>query len=178
MFDCAAGQKIGFRCANEDKAYMTSNGCFFITGSTSMSSPGYGFLNSLGNVGRSSGTNPYGLVVTSRIAAGKFNATSDARVKEEVAEFRGGLCLDLVKQLEVRHYKYKPDGQYKVGVVAQEVEKVFPNCVAQIVRDDISDFRVVDYNQLTSLLLGAVQELSRRMDLFSEVLNYIRPAGA
>ena len=70
----------------------------------------------------------------------------------------------LVQRLAVRHYKYRPDGHYKVGVVAQEVERVFPNCVSQIVRDDISDFRVVDYNQLTSLLLGAVQELSRRLE--------------
>ena len=164
LLNCAAGQNIGFRCDNADKAYMNSDGCFFLTGSTSLSSPGYGFLNSLGNVGRSTGTNPYGLVVSARVAAGEFNATSDARVKEEVAAFRGDLCLDLVKRLAVRHYKYRPDGHYKVGVVAQEVERVFPNCVSQIVRDDVPDFRVVDYNQLTALLLGAVQELSRRVE--------------
>ena len=144
---------------------MNSDGCLFLKAESWLARPeGYGYLDRTGDVGRVSlpGAGAYSLVATGRVVASEFNAVSDARVKEEVAEFRG--CLDLVTRLGVRHYKYKPDGQYKVGVVAQEVEKVFPNCVSQLVRDDIPDFRVVDHSQLTALLLGAVQELSRRLE--------------
>ena len=137
-------------------------GGMYVTGYTAYTG-NYGFLNSTGTTGTASGTNYYSIKADYRISASELNATSDERAKEEITPFDDELCYNLIKQLEQKHYKLKSDGKYKVGVIAQDVEKIFPNCVYQSEQGDIPDFRTIDHSQITCLLLGAVKYLSSKL---------------
>jgi hypothetical protein len=53
-------------------------------------------------------------------------------------------------------------GQPSLGVVAQEVEEVFPEVVS--IYEPDQEYKAVDYNGLTSVLIEAVKELKAQND--------------
>jgi phage shock protein A len=58
-----------------------------------------------------------------------FLTTSDRRLKNVGKAFKAG--LDEIKKLEVFHYTFKkdPDKTPRVGVMAQDLQKIFPDAV-------------------------------------------------
>lgn len=110
-----------------------------------------------------------GITVTGSISAtGDVTAyaSSDERLKENVVEIDD--ALEKVKQIRgveydwtdeyLKEYAHVP--KRDVGVIAQEVEKVLPEIVAE--RDN--GIKAVRYEKLTALLIEAVKELSARVD--------------
>ena len=60
-------------------------------------------------------------------------------------------------------FKWKKDGRQSAGVIAQNVEKVLPSAVREVNNIDNSDtHKVVDYNQLSALLIEAIKELKEQ----------------
>jgi hypothetical protein len=97
---------------------------------------------------------------------------SDERLKTNIQSF--GTILDKVAQLRPVHFNWKdsnPDGYPRfpgrqTGLIAQDVEKVFPELVTR----DKNGYRRVDYGQLRYLTLEGVRELKERNDsLHAEV---------
>ena len=152
------------------KRLTMGGGGILVTGYTAYTGS-YGYLSSTGTTGTASGTNNYSIKANYRISGSEINATSDERAKEEIMPFDSELCYNLINQLEQKHYKLKSDGLYKVGVIAQDVEKIFPNCVYQSEQGDIPDFRTIDHSQITCLLIGAVKYLSNEVN---ELKNEIK----
>jgi hypothetical protein len=102
---------------------------------------------------------------------GKFNNLSDARLKKRIRR----LERPLDRLTGVRGVSYVPrqvggpDGQSEerpaIGVVAQEVEAVFPQLVSTI---EGHGYKAVDYNGLTAVLVEAVKELKTALDALRE----------
>ena len=102
---------------------------------------------------------------------GMWNGLSDRRLKKDVKDFRLGL-QDLMHVQPVT-YQYnglggtEDDGQVRVGVIAQELEKVFPAMVstrkAKLHPTDaeVTDIKQVDPSEFTYILINAVQEQQR-----------------
>lgn len=95
---------------------------------------GYGYLNSGGTVGTSSGSaNQLSINSSGRIACPEFNAYSDARLKTVLGLSDSRTDLALVKQLQVTNYQMKDRVQYGdrafKKVIAQQVESVFPQAI-------------------------------------------------
>ena len=65
-------------------------------------------------------------------------------------------ALDKVSQINGYYYNWNvgTDKRKQVGVIAQEVEKVLP----EIVSEDNSGIKSVDYGKLTPLLIEAIKE--------------------
>ena len=80
-----------------------------------------------------------------------INTRSDIRYKENIVQVED--ALDKVSQLRGVEFSWKNDGSESGGVIAQEVEQVFPN----LVRGE--DPKVVNYNGLIGALIEAVKEL-------------------
>ena len=83
---------------------------------------------------------------------------SDARLKENVEELTG--CLDMLNAIAPKTYNFKeqdPDVRL-AGVMAQDVEKVFPEAVI-----DVSGVKKVDLYALIAMLIGAVRELRKKI---------------
>ena len=124
----------------------------------------YGYLNSSGNTGTSSGTTTYSIMSTYRIRCPEFNAVSDRRVKSNIVDFSDDISYSLVNRLVVKHYNRNDEPCPKIGFIAQEVEEVLPNCVSQVENGDIKDFRVLDHSQITAINTGAIKKVSKNVE--------------
>lgn len=88
---------------------------------------------------------------------------SDKKLKTDINEISGPAALAKLSQIRGVSYKWKthPESGEHLGVIAQEVEKVFP----QLVRvDHITGNLNVEYNGLIAPLISAVNELKADND--------------
>jgi len=90
-------------------------------------------------------------------ASGNVTAYSDERLKENIKPI--GNAVDKVKQLRGVTYDWKETGKASVGVIAQEVEAVFPELVVEN-----EEYKSVDYGKLTSVLIEAIKEQQAQID--------------
>jgi hypothetical protein len=92
--------------------------------------------------------------------------SSDRRLKQHIEPF--GLMLDKIARLRPVSYDWNrsehPDYQFgsgrTMGLIAQEVEQVFPGMVAE----DDRGYKAVNYSQLPLMLLQAIRELKAEND--------------
>ncbi len=92
-----------------------------------------------------------------------FNQTSDARLKENIVTYEGALAA--LRQIRVAQYNMKSaPGRTQIGFIAQELQEVFPQAVSIGGDDPEKRPWAVDYGRVTPLLVGAVQELTIRLD--------------
>ena len=94
-----------------------------------------------------------------------WSQTSDRALKREITNATKG--LDAIKEIQVRNFRYRKDNQYgldpepsRVGVIAQELEKVFPEAVKQ----NLNGHKTVSTDSINWALLKAVQELSAKVE--------------
>ena len=85
------------------------------------------------------------------VTAENFDSLSDIRYKENIRPIEN--ALDKVADLNGIHFDYKHSGNKSMGLIAQDVQKVFPNAVNG--EDPIS----VNYNGIIGALVEAVKEL-------------------
>lgn len=86
------------------------------------------------------------------ITAADFNATSDARLKDNVADAPG---LSKVLGINPVEFTWKSSGAKSYGVLAQELEQLLP----ELVQTDVANYKSVSYIPLIALLVKSVQEL-------------------
>ena len=113
---------------------------------------------------------------------GTWTATSDARIKNIITEYEPG--LDEIIQLNPVIYTYKGnDGDVHkrdaeahtpfVGLVAQELEEVFPDMVSEgdgiIDGVAVTDLRKIDTSALIYALVNAVKALKQQIDELKNV---------
>jgi len=97
--------------------------------------------------------------------ASSWSTTSDRRLKREVADSTKG--LEAIKAIQVRNYRFRKDNPYqldpsplRVGVIAQELEEVFPEAV----EENLQGHKTVSTDTINWALLKAVQELSAKVE--------------
>jgi cell division protein FtsB len=74
--------------------------------------------------------------------------------------------LDDVVKLRPVSFNFKAGGAASMGVIAQELEQVYP----QLVKDD-GDTKYVNYNGLFGPLIGAIQDLKQENDTLRKELD-------
>jgi len=98
-----------------------------------------------------------GGTLTGALKAPSFQATSDLRKKENLREIKN---IDL-SSLGTYSYNFKNDKEHrKVGLIAQEVEKICPEAVTA----DEDGFKSLDYNAVIALLVAKVNELTKEVN--------------
>lgn len=90
-------------------------------------------------------------------ATGNVGAYSDARLKKNVSTI--GNALDLVGQMRGVYYTRIDTDTDRVGVIAQEMQKVLP----QVIMEDAQGILAVSYGDLVGVLIQAVNELTARV---------------
>ncbi|MGE3622681.1 MAG: tail fiber domain-containing protein [Bdellovibrionales bacterium] len=109
-----------------------------------------------------------GLLNAYNLFAGSFiYRSSDIRLKTDIHPLHDPLS-DIMKIKPVA-FKFKSNGEESMGVIAQEIEKIYPQLVQ--VKDDI---KYVDYEGLIGPLVGAVQELKKENDQLRDELRQQR----
>jgi hypothetical protein len=96
------------------------------------------------------------ITATGDIAAANFNSTSDINLKENIRPIENP--LNKVLQLNGVEFDWKDNQQSSIGVIAQEVEKVFPELVKQ------GEVKSVNYNGIIGVLIEAIKELKAEVE--------------
>lgn len=120
-----------------------------------------GNIKSAGNI-IASGTLPD----TGHIDAVAFYYSSDERLKENVATISEGLEKVLALRGVSFNFKNSPD-QKRIGLIAQEVEKVVP----EVVQTGTDGYKSVEYGNLVAVLIEAVKSQQAEIDLLKKRLE-------
>lgn len=95
---------------------------------------------------------------------------SDRRSKDNIKLYSKG--LNELMKINPVSFKYKESmgwgTQRYVGVIAQDIEKVIPEMVREIEIGEIKDFKEVDPNEFTYLLINSVKEQQQELELQSK----------
>jgi hypothetical protein len=97
-------------------------------------------------------------------ANNSYGAISDAKLKENIVDASPKLAS--LMQVKVRNYNLKTDQTHKqIGVIAQELEQIFPSMVEETPDRDIdgndlgTTTKAVKYSVFVPMLIKAIQEL-------------------
>ena len=92
------------------------------------------------------------------LTATRITETSALEYKTDVEEMYSS---NKIYQLRPVNFKWKEDQRKDVGLIAEEVQKIYP----ELVKSDGTGKAIgVNYSKLTSVLIKAVQDLSGRIE--------------
>jgi len=117
------------------------------------------------------------LDVAGDVRAFRFLTSSDLRLKKNVAPLTGVLeRLEKVRGVTFEWNEWaealgRQGGRREVGVIAQEIEAVFPEVV---IPDGPEGYKAVDYSRLTAVLIEAVKELKAENEGLQGMLAELR----
>jgi len=87
-----------------------------------------------------------------------YGAYSDVRLKENITDATSK--LDDILKVKVRNYNLIGDDRKQIGVVAQELEEIFPN----MIEENENGMKGVKYSVFVPMLIKAVQELNDKIE--------------
>ena len=120
--------------------------------------------------GSASSTGSFGSIITDGIITGSSVhasgdvvafSSSDRELKDNLTVIQGS--LDKIAGMHGYEFDWNDNSEYDghdVGVVAQEVEAVFP----EVVRTNASGYKAVRYEKLVPVLIQAVKELHEKVE--------------
>lgn len=101
--------------------------------------------------------------------SGDVVVSSDARLKANIVSL--GSTLSKLLLIDGKSYTMKKDGKQKIGVLAQEIQEVFP----ELVTKDDNEMLAVNYQGLVPVLINALKEqdekISRLEDLVEKLIS-------
>ena len=155
------GDSIKFFTANNQKAVLTSDGDLGI-GTPSPSEK----LHVVGNLRVQGSTD-----CTLGGGSGATNCTSDERLKDNIHEIDN--ALEKITSLRGVEFIWNElslnPGQESIGVIAQDIQKVFPTAVIE----NADGYLSVDYAVLVAPLIGATKELAQNQQMYQLMKNGI-----
>ena len=96
------------------------------------------------------------------ITAGSFvYQSSDRRLKTNITGLDPQTALADVLKLQGVSFNWKKDGTPDIGLIAQDVQKVFPQLVST---DSTTGYEKLDYENLVAPLIEAVKEQQAEID--------------
>lgn len=93
------------------------------------------------------------------------SSQSDQRLKHDISTIHS--ALDKVMQLRGVDFKWNSSDKPSMGVIAQEVEKVFPEAVST---NDNDGMKSVSYDGLTGALIEAVKQQQKEVESLKALL--------
>lgn len=107
-----------------------------------------------------------------------WSVGSDARLKEDIRDLETGLAeLRRVRPVRFRFNGRggQRAGQPGIGVLGQEIEKIFPETVERVSASangdqELDEFRVFNPSSLTFVLINAVKELAQKVEALEQAL--------
>ena len=90
-----------------------------------------------------------------------YGQISDINLKENITAATPK--LEEVKQLQVKNFNFIGNDLKQIGLIAQEVEQIFPGLVENIETPDGDQIKSMKYSVLVPILIKAIQELEARV---------------
>jgi hypothetical protein len=105
------------------------------------------------------------------VTASNFQSSSDARLKTNVRTLDN--ALDAVERVRGVRFNWKRDGLASIGVIAQEVEQIFP----ELVSTSFDGFKAVDYPKLAAVLIEATKALHAQTKALAAKVDQLAPSA-
>ena len=99
---------------------------------------------------------------------GDVVVSSDARLKANIVSL--GSTLAKLLLIDGKSYTMKKNGKQKIGVLAQDIQKVFP----ELVTTDEKDMLAVNYQGLVRVLINALKEQQSEIDIYRKEVSELR----
>ena len=113
------------------------------------------YIRSIGCGVNASGTQGE-IIAQTKVTSAAFFYSSDAALKEDIQTIENP--LEKVQQLRGVSYKWKDTGRKDIGLVANEVQKVLPELVAD------GEHKTMDYGHMIGLLVEAIKEQQKEIE--------------
>ena len=97
--------------------------------------------------------------------SGDVNVSSDARLKANIASL--GSTIAKLLLIDGKSYTMKKDGKQKIGVLAQDVQRVFPELVSK----DDNEMLAVNYQGLVPVLINALKEQDEKISRLENLVE-------
>lgn len=107
--------------------------------------------------------------VNGTVIATAVNQLSDRSLKTDISR----LSSPLSRVLELNGYSFtwKSNGKKDIGLIAQEVEKVYPEVVAT---DSTTGLKSVEYANLVAPMIEAMKEQQEMIEKQQQEIEYLR----
>lgn len=106
---------------------------------------------------------------TGTLSATVFTSLSDRTQKTDIQPIKN--ALSLVTQLEGVRYKWKDENsQPSIGVIAQDIEKVLPEVVAE----NEDGLKSVSYGNIVGVLIEAIKEQQEQINILKEEIKSLK----
>ena len=99
--------------------------------------------------------------------SGDVNVSSDARLKSNIISL--GSTLSKLLLIDGKSYTMINDGDKKIGVLAQDIQKVFP----ELVSTDDKDMLTVNYQGLVPVLINAIKEQDAKIERLESLVEQL-----
>ncbi len=99
---------------------------------------------------------------------GDVVVSSDARLKANIVSL--GATLAKLLRIDGKSYTMKKDGKQKIGVLAQDIQKVFP----ELVTKDANEILAVNYQGLVPVLINALKEQDSKMNVQQKEIDRLK----
>lgn len=97
-----------------------------------------------------------------------IDKASDKRLKENIAPATIN-ALDAINKLNMVEFDFIKDKKHeKVGLIAQEVEKVIPQAISRNPENE-DDFLHIDYTAFVPYLIKSIQELNQKVERLEQI---------
>lgn len=103
------------------------------------------------------------VLVTGVTTSFDFNSTSDIKLKTNIKKIENP--IEKILQISGVTFDWKKDNRSSVGVIAQEIESVFPELVQG------EDPKTVNYNGLIALLIECIKEQQVEINILKDKLK-------
>ena len=103
------------------------------------------------------------VLVTGVTTSFDFNSTSDIRLKTNIKKIENP--IEKILQISGVTFDWKKDNRSSVGVIAQEIESVFPELVQG------EDPKTVNYNGLIALLIECIKDQQIEINILKDKLK-------
>ena len=97
--------------------------------------------------------------------SGDVVVSSDARLKANIVSL--GSTLSKLLLIDGKSYTMKKDGKQKIGVLAQEIQEVFP----ELVTKDDNEMLAVNYQGLVPVLINALKEQDEKISRLENLVE-------
>ncbi len=103
--------------------------------------------------------------VSGILTATDINSSSDVRLKKNIKKFEN--TLEKINEINGVSFEWKETDSKSAGVIAQELEKVFPELVI-----NSSEYKKVNYNGLIGVLIESIKELKQEIEDLKRKIDY------
>lgn len=109
------------------------------------------------------------LVPKDLIVLGSINNPSDKNLKKNIQNIEEEMVDSILKLEPVKfQYNYEENGKTHYGLVAQDLEKIYPELVSTFMNESETEtnheYKTINYLELIPLMLSKMQKMQKEID--------------